>query len=343
MSGNGMSDTMGTTRLGERGPTVSRLCLGTMMFGGATDEGESRAIIEAFAAAGGMFIDTADVYNDGASERIVGRAIEGARERWTVATKLGNVMPGEAGSGGLSAAWVRRGLARSLERMGLERTDILYLHCDDEVTALEETLGALGEEIAAGRVGAWGFSNHRAWKIAEMVRIAEKLGVPLPVVAQPYYHALYRVMEVDLLPACAHFGIGVVPYSPLARGVLTGKYADGVPEGSRAARGDQRINETEMRPALIDAARDFADHARRTKRDPGGVALAWVLANPIVSSVLIGPRTLDQLHAYLGWLRTPHRGEDEAAVDALCAPGCTVGGNYADPRYPYRGRPVGGA
>lgn len=337
-----MAEPLASVRLGERGPLVSRLCLGAMMFGGPTDEGEAREMIAAFGAAGGTFLDTADSYAAGASERIVGRAIEGDRDRWTVATKLGNPVAGVDGSGGLSARWVRRATALSRERLGVDRIDLLYLHLDDERTPLEETIGALGEAIAAGHVGGWGFSNHRPWKIAEMVRVADALGVPRPAVCQPYYHALFRVAETDTLPACSHHGVGVVPYSPLARGVLTGKYARGVPEGSRAARGDARIHETEMRAELLDAAARLADHARATGREPAGVALAWVLANPIVSAVLIGPRTMAQLRAYLGWAATPHLPGDERAVDALAAPGCAVGSNYADPRYPFRGRPVGG-
>ena len=335
-----MADAPGTTRLGTDGPIVSRLCLGTMMFGGATDESEAIEIIDAFGEAGGTFLDTADTYNGGASERVVGKAVARDRARWTVATKLGNPVAGVDGSGGLSRRWVREAIAMSLDRMKLDRIDILYLHLDDEATPMEETLGALGEALAAGTVAAWGFSNYRAWKIAELVHVADRLGIAPPVVCQPYYHVLYRVAEIDTLPACRHFGIGVVPYSPLARGVLTGKYAAGVPEGSRAARGDERIQETEMRPELLAAAEKVVAHARATDRDPAGFALAWVLGNPIVSSVLVGPRTMEQMLAYLEGARTPMLPGDEAAVNAVVAPGCAAGTNYSDPRYPYRGRPV---
>jgi aryl-alcohol dehydrogenase-like predicted oxidoreductase len=325
--------------LGQGGPLVSRLCLGAMMFGDQTDEGEAREMVAAFAEAGGSFLDTADGYAGGASERILGRAIAASRDRWTVATKIGNPVEGVAGSGGLSAGWIARGLPMSLERLGLEAVDLLYLHREDEATPLEETIEALGEALEAGWIRAWGFSNVRAWTIAEMVRLADRLGVARPLAAQPYYHALYRLAEIDYLPACRHFGIGVVPYSPLARGVLTGKYADGLPEGSRAARGDRRLHETELRPETIHAASHLGAHAEATGRRLADLALQWVLANRIVASVLIGPRTMAQLHAYLAAPACRFGPEDEALVDHLVPPGGVLGA-YADPRYPYRGRVV---
>ena len=325
-------------RLGTDGPEVSRLCLGTMMFGDRTGEAEATEIVDAYAEAGGNFLDTADVYADGASERIVGRAIEGRRDDFLIATKVGNVMPSVAGSGGISERWIARALDASLDRLGVDAIDLYYLHRDDDETPLDEAIAALGQAMTDGKVHAWGFSNFRGWKIAEMVHIADRLGVPRPIAMQPYYHALYRVAEIELLPACEHFGIGVVSYSPLARGVLTGKYADGVPEGSRAASGDVRITETEMRPELLNAARRFEAHAQRTGRRTADVALQWVLASDLVTSTLAGPRTLEQLRSYLEGLGAEHREEDEAAVSAIVPPGGTAGAGYADPRYPYRGR-----
>lgn len=331
---------MPTRPLGRDGPLVSRLCLGTMMFGDRTGEEEAAEMIAAFAEAGGTFIDTADVYAGGTSERIVGRAVARDRDRWTLATKVGNLMADKPGSGGISAAWIAEALDASLERLGVDHVDLYYLHLDDEVTPCDETVGAMGQAIADGRVRGWGLSNFRGWKIAEMVRIADHLGVPRPIAAQPYYHALYRLAEIDYLPACAHYDIGVVPYSPLARGVLTGKYANGVPEGSRAARGDARITETEMRTELLAAAAEFDAHVRASDRRTADVALRWVLANEVVTSVLVGPRTMEQLKSYLDALATPFTAEDEALVDRLVPSGCAAGAGYADPRYPYRGRVV---
>jgi aryl-alcohol dehydrogenase-like predicted oxidoreductase len=327
--------------LGARGPDVSRLCLGTMMFGGPTDAAEAGEIVAAFREAGGNSIDTADTYNAGRSERIVGDLIRDDRDAWVVATKLGNPVEGVPGSGGLKGGYFARALEASLDRLGTDRIDLYYLHLDDEDTPLEETLEALGLALADGRIRAWGFSNYRAWKIAEMIRLADAMGVARPIAAQPYYHALYRQIEIDYLPACAHFGIGVVPYSPLARGVLTGKYAGGAaPDGSRAARGDARIAETEMRPEVLEAAAAFHAHVAPSGRASGDVALQWVLANRIVSSVLIGPRTLEQTRAYLAAMACPFGPEDEAAVDRLAPSGAVIGA-WSDPKYPYRGRVAG--
>lgn len=326
------------TRLGARGPEVSRFCLGTMMFGDQTDETEAKAIIARFAEAGGNFLDTADTYSGGMSEEIVGRAIQGDRERWIIATKAGNMVAGVPGSGGLSASWLRQAVNDSLKRLGIDRIDLYYLHADDEKTPLEETIAAIGEMLAADKIAAWGFSNFRAWKIAEMIRVADRLGIARPVVAQPYYHALYRLIEIDYLPACAHFGIGVVPYSALARGVLTGKYNDGIPEGSRAARQDQRMMETEFRPAALDAARAIAEYLQPTTRSMTSFALQWVLANRIISSALIGPKSVGQLEAYLAAGDMSFSAEDEVFMETLVPTGCSAGQGYSDPRYPYRGR-----
>lgn len=329
--------TLKARQLGKDGPSISRLCLGTMMFGDRTSESEALDIIDAYAAAGGNFLDTADVYANGASESIVGRALEGRRDDFFLATKLGNSMKGR-NDGDLSAAYVKRALADSRDRLGLKSVDLLYLHRDDERTPLEETLSAIGQTISDGQVAHWGFSNFRGWKIAEMIRICERLGIPRPVAAQPYYHALYREAERDLLPACDHFGIGVVSYSPLARGVLTGKYRRGAPEGSRGASADVRIAETEMRPALLEAASAFDDHARDTGRRTSDVAVGWVLANHLITAVLAGPRTLEQMQAYLDAMSTTITSEDEALVERLVPAGCAAGSTYFDPRYPYRGR-----
>jgi len=326
-------------RLCDRGPRVARLCLGTMMFGDQTDDSEAARILDAYAAAGGNFIDTADVYAQGKSEIIIGNWTEPHREDVVLATKVGNPMEVRPASGGLSRRWIMAALEGSLNRLRTETIDLYYLHADDNVTPLEETIGALGELIASGKIRGWGFSNFRAWKIAEMIRIADRLGVERPIAAQPYYHLLNRVAEAEYLPACRHFGVGAVPYSPLARGVLTGKYRKGnVPGGSRAARKDPRLLETELRPETIAAANAFADRAEATDRDPAALAIRWVLANSAVASVLTGPKSVAQLNGYLQALTLDYDAEDEARLDTFCAPGHTPVPAYSDPRYPYRGR-----
>ncbi|MDA8869922.1 aldo/keto reductase [Rhizobiaceae bacterium] len=337
-----LNDGIEKRRLGKAGQEVSRLCLGTMMFGDRTDEAGSIDIIAAYAAAGGNFIDTADVYAGGRSEEIVGAAFDGSnglsRDDFVVATKFGNKMRDDPTSGGLSPAYMARALDASLDRLQMESVDLYYLHLDDEATPLDTVIDAMGRAIEDGKVRHWGFSNFRGWKIAEMVAICDRLGVARPVALQPYYHALYRDAERELLPACEHFGIGVVSYSPLARGVLTGKYSSSVPEGSRGSRGDVRISETEMRPALLDAARAFDEHVTANGRRSADVAVQWVLANRAITSVLAGPRTLGQLEGYLAALEGQLTDADEAFVAKLVPAGTSAGSTYFDPRYPYRGR-----
>ncbi|MFB3135016.1 MAG: aldo/keto reductase, partial [Rhodospirillales bacterium] len=219
--------------LGRSGLHVSPICLGTMMFGGATGERAAGRIVGRARDAGVNFIDTADVYSKGACERVVGKLIRRDRERWVLATKVGNTMGPDPHQKGLGRKWISRAIDASLKRLGTDYVDIYYLHLDDPETPLEETIATLGDLIRVGKVLHWGFSNFRGWRIPEMVRLAERLGVPQPVVAQPYYNALNRMPEVEILPACSHFGVGVVPYAALARGVLTGKY----PPGGAPAKG----------------------------------------------------------------------------------------------------------
>ncbi|MEX6505570.1 aldo/keto reductase [Jiella sp. M17.18] len=320
------------------GPAVSRLCLGTMMFGDQTDEPESGRILERFFAADGNFIDTADAYAGQESEKILGRLLKDAPADVFVATKVGNPVKGVEGSGGLSSDWIRRAAQMSRERLQRETIDLYYLHLDDERTPLEEVIGTLGGLISEGVIRHWAFSNFRAWKIAEMIRIADSLGVPRPVAAQPYYHILNRQAEADYLPACRHFGIGVVPYSPLGRGILTGKYRDGTPEGSRAARGDARMMEVEFVPQTLALANRAADYAEGGGREPAALAIRWVLANAGIPSVLIGPKSVKQLEGYLGAFETTYSVVDEAFLSGLCAPGQLPVAGHSDPRYPYRGR-----
>ena len=327
-------------RLGDSGLRVSPLCLGTMMFGDRTDAATSARIIASAHDAGVNFIDTADVYTKGASERIVGPAIKAQRREWILATKCGNVMTRKPHDGGLSRRWVLAACDDSLARLATDYIDVYYLHKDDPETPIAETVGAIGELLRAGKIRYFGVSNYRGWRIAEMVAECEAQGVPLPVVCQPYYNLLNRQPEVEILPACDHYGIGVAPYSPVARGVLTGKYAPGaaMPEGSRGARGDRRITETELREESFVVAQKLAAHAAKTGRSLLQFALAWLWANRIVTSVIAGPRTPEQWDDYVAALGTPWSDEDEALVDSLVTPGHPSTPGYNDPQYPFFGR-----
>jgi aryl-alcohol dehydrogenase-like predicted oxidoreductase len=230
-------------RLGESGLEVSVICLGTMMFGDRTDAPTAQRIIASAFDAGVNFIDTADAYAKGTSETIVGAGVAANRRRWVLATKVGNVMTAKPHDGGLSRRWIVQACEDSLKRLATDYIDIYYLHRDDTETPLAETIEALGDLIRAGKIRYFGVSNYRGWRIAEVVGLCAELNVPHPVVCQPYYNLFNRMPEVEVLPACDYYGLGVVPYSPLARGILTGKYAPGAepPEGSRVARKDRRM------------------------------------------------------------------------------------------------------
>jgi len=333
--------TMEYRRLGSSGLEVSPVCLGTMTFGDRTDAAESRRIVDAAFAAGVNFIDTADAYVKGESETIVGAAIRANRRRWILATKVGNPLSAKPHDGGLSRRWLLAACDDSLARLGTDYIDVYYLHKDDRDTPIAETVGAIGDLIRSGRIRYFGVSNYRGWRIAEVVSECEAQGVPLPVVCQPYYNLLNRMPEVEILPACDHYGIGVAPYSPIARGVLTGKYRPGVvPEDSRVARKDQRMMETEFREESFAIAQILQAHAEKTGRTLTQFALAWLWANQIVTSVIAGPRTLEQWQDYVGALGTAWTEEDEALVDSLVTPGHPSTPGYNDPQYPFYGRIV---
>jgi aryl-alcohol dehydrogenase-like predicted oxidoreductase len=326
--------------LGRSGLKVSRLCLGTMMFGGQTDEAVSARIVAQARDAGVTFIDTADVYNEGRSEEIVGRAIAAERSRWVLATKV--AMPTGPGPNdrGLSRSHVIAGCEASLRRLGTETIDILYLHKEDHGTPLGETVRAIADLIRAGKIRYFGVSNYRGWRVAEICRLADDFGIDRPVVSQPYYNALNRTPEVEHIPACGFYGLGVVPYSPLARGILTGKYdpAKPPPQGTRAGRQDKRMIETEWRTESLDIAQEIARHAQARGITPGQFAFAWVLNNGFVTAAIGGPRTEAQWADYVGSLAYTFTAEDEALVDRLVAPGHPSTPGYNDPQYPLEGR-----
>lgn len=326
--------------LGHSGLKVSPICLGTMMFGDRTDSRTAGQIVGIARDSGINFIDTADQYAKGESERIIGRHIAEDRDRWVLATKAGNAISSHPNEGGLGRKWLLRAIDASLDRLGTDYVDIWYLHLPDPETPLEETIGAVGDVLAAGKARYWGVSNFRGWMIADAVRIADAMGVARPVVCQPYYNAMNRMPEVEVLPACEHFGLGVVPYSPLARGVLTGKYDpdQAPPAETRAGRAEKRMMETEFRRESLVMARDIAAHAKVRGMTAADFALLWVLNNGLVSSVLAGPRTVEQWEGYLGSLRHEFSAEDEALIDSMVAAGHPSTAGFSDPRYPLTGR-----
>jgi aryl-alcohol dehydrogenase-like predicted oxidoreductase len=201
-------------------------------------------------------------------------------------------------------------------------------------------LRAIDALLRAGKIRYWGLSNFRGWRIAETVHLARAMNMPGPVVCQPYYNLLNRQPEIEVLSACAHHGIGVVPYSPIARGVLSGKYAPGSTpaEGTRAGRADKRMMETEFREESLLISQTLKAHCDRRGVSLAHFATAWVLAHKAVSSVIAGPRTLAQWTDYLGALDCVIGADDEALVDSLVRPGHPSTPGYNDPAYPLDGR-----
>lgn len=329
-----------TRVLGASGMKVSQICLGTMMFGGPTDEAEAQRIIAHARDNGVNFIDTADVYVDGRSERIVGAAIKAERERWVLATKVAQPTGPNPTDSGLSRRHLMRAVDASLTRLQTDHIDLYYIHRVDPHTSWEQTVQAFGDLIHQGKVREWALSNVRAWHIPHVWHLCRQLGTPPPVALQPYYNLMNRQPEVDVLPAARAFALGVVPYSPLARGVLTGKYKANqvAAPGTRAARQDKRMMEAEWRPESLIVAEKLQAFVRAKGVSLAHWAVAWVLNNKAVTSSIAGPRTFEQWTSYLGALDYAWTPEDEAMANSLVPPGHPSSPGHTDPAYPIEGR-----
>ncbi|HUG92383.1 MAG TPA: aldo/keto reductase [Planctomycetaceae bacterium] len=331
---------MNYRQLGRTGIRVSPVCLGTMMFGGQTSEADSIRILHRALDEGVNFVDTADIYNAGESERIVGQALAGRRDQVILATK-GRQKTGDGPNDiGASRRHLLQALDASLRRLGTDSIDVYYTHAPDEATPIEETLRALDDMVRSGRVQYIACSNFRAWRLMEALGTSGRLGLERFACVQPLYNIVNRDVEVELLPACREHGIGVVSYSPLARGILTGKYRPGeaFPEGSRASRNDKRRREAELREESLRVSQQLVAHCVRKGCTPSQFALAWVLANPILTSVIIGPRTMEQYADNVGCLGVQVTADDEAFVDSLVPAGEHSGKGFQDPLYPVTGR-----
>ena len=291
--------------LGRNGVKVSPITLGTMMFGGQTPDDVARRITDRAFEQGINSIDTANGYNGGASRQNV-------------------IASAEA----------------SLRRLNTDYIDLFYLHREDHDTPVDETLRALDDLIRAGKIRGYGLSNHRGWKLAEFSRSADLLGIQRPSVSQPLYNLANRQIEVEHLPAAEHYGIGVISYSPLARGVLTGKYdPDQAPgQDTRAGRNDPRLQQTEWRPESLNLAQRIRDYAQGQGITAGQFALAWVLNNQLITSAIAGPRTEQQWEDYVPALNYRFTAQDEAFINDLVVTGHSSTPGYNDPSHPFYGR-----
>jgi len=316
--------------LGRSGCAVSTYALGTMTFGAETDEAGSHDQLDAFVEAGGTLVDVADVYAAGASEEIVGRWLSArpadVSDQVVLATKGRFATGPDRNDAGLSRRHLRRALEASLRRLGVEHVDLYQVHAWDPLTPLEETLRFLDDAVAAGLIGYVGLSNVTAWQLQKAVDVAAFRGWSVPVTLQPQYNLLVREIELEIVPACLSEGLGLLPWSPLGGGWLTGKYVrEQRPAGAtrlgedpeRGMEGWGRRSGSPRTWAVVDAVREVAED-RGTSM--AVVALAWVHDRPAVTSVILGARTTPQLRQNLAVVGTHLEAAEAARLDEVSAP-----------------------
>ena len=295
--------------LGNSGAAVSELTLGTMTFGAEADETTSHAIIDSFVDHGGTFIDTADVYSAGESETIIGRwlaASPEAAKQVVIATKGRFPMGDGPNDLGLSRRHLRTALDASLTRLGVDHIDLYQMHAWDAHTPIDETLSFLGDAVTSGKIGYYGFSNYLGWQLTKAVHRAAALNLAPPVTLQPQYNLLVRDIEHEVVPAALDAGIGLLPWSPLGGGWLTGKYERDVPPTGASRLGEnpkrgmeawEARNSDERTWTVLAAVEAIAkDHGATASQ----VSIAWLLAQPAMTSVILGARTVEQLVDNLG-------------------------------------------
>ncbi|HZB95503.1 MAG TPA: aldo/keto reductase [Herpetosiphonaceae bacterium] len=315
--------------LGASGAVVSTYALGTMTFGAESDEATSHAMLDDYVAAGGNLIDTADVYSAGTSEEIIGRWLAARpteREQVLIASKARIAMAQGVNDVGSSRRHLGPALDASLRRLGMERIDLYQMHAWDPITPLEETLRFLDDAVRAGKIAYYGFSNFLGWQLTKAVCIAQAVGFAPPVTLQPQYSLLVREIEFEIVPACLDAGLGMLPWSPLAGGYLTGKYRRGAePSGDtrlgedprRGMEAWDRRGRQERTWRVIDVVDEIAK-ARGISM--AQVALAWTEAQPAVTSVILGARNTDQLADNLAAASVELTPDELQRLDDVSAP-----------------------
>ena len=316
--------------LGRTGVSVSKFCLGAMMFGawGNPDHDESVRIIHAALDAGVNFIDTADVYGQGESEEIVAKALAGGRrDNVVLATKFHNAMGDDPNQRGNSRRWIMRAVEDSLRRLGTDWIDLYQVHRPDPGTDIEETLGALSDLVHQGKVRYIGGSTFPASAIVEAQWAARDRGLQRFVTEQPPYSILVRAIEADVLPTCSRYGMGVMSYSPLTGGWLSGRWRKdtGQQSSSRAARLPERFDLSHpANQRKLDAVEELAQLADEAGITLIELAIAFVLRHPAITAALIGPRTMDQLEGQLAAVDVVLDDALLDRIDEIVAPGITI-------------------
>jgi aryl-alcohol dehydrogenase-like predicted oxidoreductase len=334
--------------LGRSGCAVSSLCLGTMTFGNESDEKVSHALLDRFVEAGGTFVDSADVYSHGESERIIGHWLASrpaeVTEGVVLATKGRFPMTPDPNGAGLSTRHLTRALDASLTRLGVDAIDLYQAHAWDPYTPLDETLRAMDAFVRAGKIRYYGFSNFLGWQLTKAVHLARELGLVEPVTLQPQYSLLVREIEWEIVPAAQDAGLGLLPWSPLGGGWLSGKYQRGQrPSGAtRLGEDPQRGMEawdrrgTDRTWDVIDAVQTIAEARGVSMAE---VALAWVTDRPAVTSTILGARTLDQLEVNLNAADLHLTPAETAALDEASDPR-PADYPYGEPGVSQRGRTI---
>lgn len=303
--------------LGRTGVQVSRLCFGTMSFGGDADEATSAAMFRRCRDAGINFFDCANVYAGGRSEEILGRLMAGSRDDLVITSKVHFPVGPDVNQRGLSRRHIMLQAEASLRRLGTDRLDLYFVHGFDPLTPAEETLRALDDLVTAGKILYPAVSNWAAWQIAMALGVSALGGLARFACIQPMYNLVKRQAEVEILPLAASEGLGVISYSPLGGGLLSGKYGVGMrPEGGRLQENPvyvRRYGEA----AYYETVERFVAHAGARDVHPAALAVAWVMAHPAITAPIIGARNLAQLEASLGALAVAMTPEWRAEISAL--------------------------
>jgi aryl-alcohol dehydrogenase-like predicted oxidoreductase len=315
--------------LGNCGAVVSTFALGTMTFGAETDESTAHAILSGYVGAGGNLIDTADIYSRGVSEEIIGRWLAAhptEREQVVIATKGRFETSDGPNDLGSSRRHLGRALAASLSHLGVDQIDLYQMHAWDAVTPLLETLRFLDDAVRSGKIAYYGFSNFLGWQLTKAVHLAHANGFTPPITLQPQYSLLVREIESEIVPACVDANIGLLPWSPLAGGWLTGKYQrDEGPAGAtrlgedpnRGMEAWEPRNKQERTWRILDTVREIAK-VRGVSH--GQVSLAWLESRPAVTSVILGVRNADQLADNLGATTVELTADERERLDKVSAP-----------------------
>ena len=312
---------------GRTGVRVSPLCLGAMNFGGVTNEADSIRIVHAALDAGINFVDTANVYNAGQSEVVVGKALEGKRDQVFLATKVHGKMGEGPNDEGNSRLHILKACEDSLRRLNTDTIDLYQIHRPNPEIPIDETLGALTDLVRAGKVRYVGCSTHPAWMVMEALGVSERRGFARYVSEQPPYNLLDRRIENELVPLALRYDLALIPWAPIAQGLLAGRYASvtDYPDDSRAARLRGSIYAERITPRGIEAGQKFTAIARTFGgKTPGQLALLWCKDQPGITAPIVGPRTLEQLQELLPVLDMTLSEAERAACDALNPPGGAV-------------------